>query len=80
LPDDGNQAWGGAIRQNFETLEKLAAPSGCYYVSPGFTDAEIHTAGATDPRFFRTIQAAIDAVSATYGYNNLATIFVEPGQ
>jgi hypothetical protein len=80
LPDDGNQAWGGAIRQNFETLEKLAAASNCYYVSPAFTDAEIHTAGATDPRFFQTIQAAHDAIPATYGHNNLATIFVEPGQ
>ncbi len=77
LPADGDEAWGNAARQNFEVLGELACPDNMYFVSPHFTDAYLHNAGASAPRHFSTIQAALNAVTTTG--QNLTTIRVYPG-
>lgn len=79
LPDIGNQAWGTAVNQNFSSIAAIMCPQEMYYVSPHFTDANIHTAGATTPRYFSTIQAAIDAAPASTGYFVRTVIVVYPG-
>jgi len=80
LPDDGNQAWGAAVRQNFTAIAALSAPTWAYFVSPWFTDGNIHNAGASGQRHFSTIQAAIDAIPANYDNGSYYTIYVYPGQ
>jgi len=80
LPSDGDTSHGSALRQNFSVLAASQAPTNCYFVSPGFTDANLHSAGATAPRFFSTLQAAHDAVTTGTGWDKRAVVLVYPGQ
>lgn len=79
LPTDGETAWGDAVRQNYEVLAQAQAPDHLYFVSPRFTDANLHNAGATTRRHFPTIQEAINAAPAVAEYYEKATVVLYPG-
>jgi hypothetical protein len=79
LPGDGDTSWGAQLRQNFEVLSRAMAPTDVSFVSPQFSDANLHHAAATSPRMFSTIQAAVDAHTETGSYVR-PTICVYPGE
>lgn len=79
LPADGDESWGNATRQNAMVLGLLASPQNAYFVSPTFTDANLHNAGASDRRHFATLQEAHDAIPTGAGTSYQPTIYVFPG-
>lgn len=73
-----SEAWGDQSRQNLSVLGAVHAPSNTLFVSPSYTDENLHNESATSRRHFPTIQAALNAV-VTVG-NAMTTIFVNAAQ
>jgi len=78
LPSDDDESHGPEMRQNLTTLAMVSAPDNLFFVSPGFTDANLDHASATDQRHYSTIQAAITAAQST-GVTSRNVIVIEDG-
>lgn len=78
LPPDLGESWGNEMRQSLSVLAAVSAPDNCYFVSPAFSDANLHNAAATSRRHFSTIQAAHDAIPTGSGVGHRPTIYLWP--
>lgn len=78
LPSDDSVSHGDELRQNWAVVAQALCPENIYWVSPEFTDANLHNSSATNRRHFETIQAAITAAEGST-YSHPATICIWPG-
>ncbi|HOX27428.1 MAG TPA: hypothetical protein PLU44_16900 [Candidatus Krumholzibacteria bacterium] len=79
---DGDQNWGPAHRNVRLMLDRYLCPGNVFFVSPEFSEANLHLSGSpSSRRHFDTIQAAIAAWEAgNFDEQSAGAILVYPGR